>query len=1060
MGILVRRHAADGDTMTPCPAARLPRLLAALPLIGSALCFAAPASDTPVAPDALMLYLADYTVTPNPFARPDFAAMTAANLRARGETATVTVNGKTASTQQIVSTREAIGQLNKDASGQVHAGEYARARDKLNEALTIARTLADTEAQAAVLNNLGVIDAARGEFPSAIRNTQAAHALYAALAEKRDQPKPAPPPQAAANFVEQMKQALQQMKDQVQAQLAGASYKLERTLLNLGTLNAYLGQYEEAFKQYNMALALYPKADAPEGAGTVLRVMARAELRMGHADKARAYAERATRAGQGSMSALIELDSIALGKIDAPAVPSPLRQAQAQAPVQPQRRLPDAQQLTRFEELAFNAERSGDLNAALAARRQSAAWAEATGSGDDLRASLAHLQRLHGRLQQPELAIYYGKRAVNEIQNQRGGLATMDRDVRKTFIAESRSVYEALAEGLIDQGRLPEAELALRLLRQGDSAELLATAGRVPFSQAEQALLTQETTLWATLRANRDARAGLQPSSPLAALASVSPMLGGINLTDSEYQQGRKRAVDQQETMLTGLETAWATKKQKSTYETALGVAMLRRQLETLNQAGSCPSALPDPREALLLARAKALQEKMGEGDEVAKAHLASEALSRTPFGSTRSLEAAARLPCLQEEATQIEAAIAGADPAASATLRPGPPAFGADDTALLDARRLALAALPAGSVSIHYLVGEQRMRILVSSARGRVARQVPIARAALEARIDKLGFALQNSSRNPLAAARELHALLIAPIAADLEGAGARTLQLALDGKLRYLPFAALHDGQQWLIERYALALDTATTPVATNAAVPVSAWRAAAFGNSAGSGDLRPLTSVPGELRAVVRSDGQASGAAMPGIIQQDSAFTAQALRDAVAQHYALIHIASHFELSADDARDSFLLLGDGRRLTLREMKQQDDRFDGVELLTLSACQTARDGQNGYGQEIEGLAAFMQNQGARSVVSTLWSVNDASTAQLMQQLYRALQAPGLSKAQALQRAQLALIHGTEALQPVDATERSARRLNAEAALPVDSSRLFAHPYFWAPFILAGNWL
>lgn len=1042
--------------MTPCLAARLPRLLAVLPLIGGALCFAAVPDEAPVAPDALMLYLANYTVPFDPSARPDFAAMTASSLHARGIAATLTVDGKKVSTQQLGATREAISQLNMAARGKVHAGEYARARDQLNEALTIARNLADTEAQATVLNNLGVVDAARGEFPSAIRNTQAAYTLYTELAEKSNQPAPAL--KAAANLAEQIKQAMQQVKLHTQALLAGGSHNVERTLLNLGTLNAYLGQYEEAFRQYELALALYPKVDAPKGAGTVLRAMARAELRMGHADKAHAYAERAARADQGSMPALIELDSIALGKIDAPAVPSPLRQTQAQA--QPQRRLPDEQQLARFEEQAFNAERSGDLGTALAARRQSAAWAEATGSGDDLRASLAHLQRLHGRLQQPELAIYYGKRAVNEIQNQRSGLATMDRDVRKTFIAESRSVYESLAEGLIDQGRLPEAELALRLLRQGDSAELLATAGRMPFSQAEQVLLTEEVTLWATLHANRDARASLQPISPLATVASVSPMASLINLTDSEYQQYRKRAVDQQETLLAGYETAWATKKQKSTYDTAFGVVMLRRQLETLSQAGSCPSAPPDPREASLLARTMALQEKMGEGDELAKARLAWEALSSMPFGPGRSLEAAARLPCLQEEATQIEAAIARADPAAGAALRSGPPAFGADDAALLDAQRLALAALPAGSVNIHYLVGEQRLRILVSSAQGRVARQVPIARTALEARIDNAGLAFRNERRNPLAAARELHTLLIAPIAADLQGAGARTLLLALDGKLRYLPFAALHDGQQWLIERYALALDTATTPAAANATLPVSAWRAAAFGNSVGSGDLSPLPSVPGELKAVVRSDGQASGAAMPGIIRQDSAFTAQALRDAVAQHYALIHIASHFALSADDPRDSFLLLGDGKRLTLREMKQQDDRFDGVELLTLSACQTARDGQNGYGQEIEGLGAFMQNQGARSVVSTLWSVNDKSTALLMQQLYGTLQLQGVNKAQALQRAQLALIHGgAEALQAVDATERSAKRLSAEPVLPAGSSRTYAHPYFWAPFILTGLW-
>jgi CHAT domain-containing protein len=133
------------------------------------------------------------------------------------------------------------------------------------------------------------------------------------------------------------------------------------------------------------------------------------------------------------------------------------------------------------------------------------------------------------------------------------------------------------------------------------------------------------------------------------------------------------------------------------------------------------------------------------------------------------------------------------------------------------------------------------------------------------------------------------------------------------------------------------------------------------------------------------------------------------------------------------------SFLLLGDGSRLSLREVRESNYSFSDVDLVTLSACDTASfGGRDATGREVEGLGAMLQKQGARSVVATLWPVSDESTGVFMREFYRLREQERLTKAEALRRAQLAFIHGTT---------RSA------------GGREYAHPFHWAPFILMGNW-
>jgi CHAT domain-containing protein len=136
---------------------------------------------------------------------------------------------------------------------------------------------------------------------------------------------------------------------------------------------------------------------------------------------------------------------------------------------------------------------------------------------------------------------------------------------------------------------------------------------------------------------------------------------------------------------------------------------------------------------------------------------------------------------------------------------------------------------------------------------------------------------------------------------------------------------------------------------------------------------------------------------------------------------------------------------LLGDGRHLSLAELKTLPNLFSGVQLLTLSACNTG----GGDGTEVEGFGTLAQRQGAKAVIASLWPVADSSTSLLMQELYRIREtSQGITKLEALREAQLELLRG-EVQTPVGAPGSSLKP-NAP----------YSHPFYWAPFFLMGNWL
>jgi CHAT domain-containing protein len=147
-----------------------------------------------------------------------------------------------------------------------------------------------------------------------------------------------------------------------------------------------------------------------------------------------------------------------------------------------------------------------------------------------------------------------------------------------------------------------------------------------------------------------------------------------------------------------------------------------------------------------------------------------------------------------------------------------------------------------------------------------------------------------------------------------------------------------------------------------------------------------------------------------------------------------FSVLHIGTHFRLRPGNALRSFLLLGDGSKLTLDTIGRLD--FSAVDVVTLSACETGMgDGRTDDGREIEGLSALVQRRGAGRVIASLWQVDDNSTAQLMRSVYTSFISTHGDAALGLQQAQHAL--------------RSQRSHGGQS---------YADPYYWAGFYVSGS--
>ncbi|HXD31170.1 MAG TPA: tetratricopeptide repeat protein [Pyrinomonadaceae bacterium] len=366
------------------------------------------------------------------------------------------------------------------------------------------------------------------------------------------------------------------------------------------------------------------------------------------------------------------------------------------------------------------------------------------------------------------------------------------------------------------------------------------------------------------------------------------------------------------------------------------------------------------------------------------------------------------------------------------------------------------LGELGPGVVAIYTVVGEDKYRAILVTPTVQKAYETKISAADLNRKIFELRGALRNSRVDPRPLAQDLYGILVGPeLAHDLVQAKVQTVMWSLDGVLRYLPVAALYDGRHYLVENHRNVVFTPASQ--SRLKDPVSAhWRALGLGVSKEQPGFVPLDGVPEELKGIIRTEQAATpgSGVMVGKVLLDEAFTATSMTSALRERYPVVHIASHFEFRPGNETNSFLLLGDGTHLSLTEIKNLPQVFSGVDLLTLSACNTATGGAGANGKEVEGFGVLAQRQGAKAVLATLWNVADESTQLLMRDFYRLRESsPELTKAEALRQAQLHLLRGT-----ANQTQET-NPVNTQTEYKPDPKTPYSHPYYWAPFILIGNW-
>lgn len=276
----------------------------------------------------------------------------------------------------------------------------------------------------------------------------------------------------------------------------------------------------------------------------------------------------------------------------------------------------------------------------------------------------------------------------------------------------------------------------------------------------------------------------------------------------------------------------------------------------------------------------------------------------------------------------------------------------------------------------------------------------------------------------------QSLYDLLIAPIKTYLPPSG--TLVLTLDTSFQSLPIGLLHDGKDYLLKRYSIA-QTLGSRIRPPKFLPKEQLRALIAGLSKFSPSFNALNAPEG-LKALLRVKQEVEDVkkqTTSSTVLLNEKFTSQALEQQLStNHFSILHLTTHAQFSSDAQKTMFFTWN--KPITVLEFDNllklnAQTNEDGIELLVLSACETAK----GNKRSALGIAGVAAQAGARSTVATLWKVDADSTALLMEEFYRNLKS-GTPKAEALRQAQLNLM----------------------------SNSKYSHPYFWASFLLVGGWL
>jgi CHAT domain-containing protein len=575
----------------------------------------------------------------------------------------------------------------------------------------------------------------------------------------------------------------------------------------------------------------------------------------------------------------------------------------------------------------------GEKQQALDYYQQALPLRKAVGDRAGEAVTLDNLGYLLASQNQPQLAIVFYKQSVNLYESLRGEIKGLSQEIQQSYTKTVEDTYRRLADVLLSQDRILEAQRVLDLLKVQELDDYLrgvrGTGQQLSFFRPEEEILKKYNELQ---------KSAIQLGEELSSLRKIP---------ESNRNSAQNQRIDQ----LVQLQKA------------------LNRQFNDFT----------DSPEIVALV----------------------EQLSRTAKKQSIDL---ADLDALRENLQQLNAAL------------------------------------------LYPLILDDRLELVITTPNSPpLRRTVPVKKEELNQVILQFRQALQNPGSDAKTPAQKLYNWLIAPLEADLKAAQVKTIIYAPDGQLRYIPLAALYDGQQWLVQRYGINNITAKSFTELNAQ-PKNQPKvlAGAFANasitytvtiSQRQVNFRGLPFAGKEVETLATTLTQTTK-----LVDKD--FSLASIEPKMNE-YSILHFATHAAFVPGAPEDSFILFGNGDKPNLKDI--EDWTLNKVDLVVLSACETGVGGEFGNGAEILGLGYQFQSRGAKAVVASLWQVSDGGTQVLMDAFYGALKGGNYSKTEALRQAQIALITG-------DFTAVAGERGGIEVVitgLPQNVSKGLSHPYY-----------
>ena len=524
--------------------------------------------------------------------------------------------------------------------------------------------------------------------------------------------------------------------------------------------------------------------------------------------------------------------------------------------------------------------------------------------------SLNNLAVAFKNLNQPELAILFYKQSVNAIEAIRQDVRKLDKDIQQSYLATVETTYRNLADLLLKQDRILEAQQVLDLLKVQELSDYLKT-----------------------VRGNNQTSQGVdlqRPEQNIIALASELNQL---------QQKDREGKLDQTEAQRLA-QLVRAERDQNKQFNAFLDSPEIKKLITELRRV--------EDNQNVDVAKYRKLQKDL---------------LSQFP-----------------------------------------------------------------NAVLLYPLILEDRLELILLNANTPpLRRTINIKREDLNEAIITLLSELRDKNLSPEVKenSQKLYNILIKPFEAELAQLNIDTIIYAPDGQLRYIPLGSLHDGKQWLVEKYRINNITAESLTAFNSK-PITNPRifAGAFGGK--GGEIRAgFSGLPATINEVQKIASQFPNTTK--LIEKE--FTKSITEDR-ANSYTILHLATHGKLAVGTPEDSFILFGNGEKVTISELKNWT--LNNVDLVVLSACQTGLNSKLGTGVEILGLGYQMQAAGARVAIASLWEVSDDGTQALMEAFYAELKKGNVTVTEALRRAQVTMI----------------------------KSGKYNHPFYWSAFFAIGNGL